>query len=449
MVKPLRLPVCLVAAGLARTAIAADVPAPTEPPSLGLRVGGSVLPVEPPDLHAIEATRDAPADHAAVWSPLAVWPGKRKDAAGVWDLAPRYDDDGSPILGGLFRQLLPETLRVARADTGVEFVADRDYRVNAEWAQVAAIDGRLGAPGVTNLRVTAKAAMQRIDLVQRAADGTVTLKRGVSRLVCPVRPDPDAGCEAVAGVYVAPWRREGGWKVLAEDILPVRAVEPVAPIRPEAVTETLAKLRAGGEVKVAFMGDSITLGAEAGKWWSDDSTTWRGRVVRGLRARFPQATVTEIQAFRGGRGIAFGCEAFEETVRPAAPDLLFVQLGINDANAPVGKGPMTPLAEFARHFDALVAKARGAGMEVVVLTTMQANPFDAGGTAARWPAYVEAQKATAERHGAGVADTHAEWMNLTFSGIPPFSQLHNWINHPNAEGHRLFAEVVLRFFPPK
>jgi hypothetical protein len=79
---------------------------------------------------------------------------------------------------------------------------------------------------------------------------------------------------------------------------------------------------------------------------------------------------------------------------------------------------------------------------------MQANPFDASGTAARWPRYVAAQIATAERHGAGVADTYSEWMNLTFSGIPPFSQLHNWINHPNAAGHALFAEVVLRFFPP-
>jgi lysophospholipase L1-like esterase len=414
---------------------------PTVPPSLAVAAGTTVLDVAPPDLLALDYTRAAPADHVPSGSPLSVWPG-------AWALAPRYDDDGSLILGGLFRQLLPETLRVTRTSDGAEFVAGRDFVVNAEWAQVAAVEGRLGAPGSTNLHVTAKAAMQRIDLLQAKADGTLSLKRGCSRIVCPVRPEPDAGCSAVATVYVAPWRRDGAWKVLAEDILPIAPAPPVQPIRPEAVTRTLAKLRAGQAVKIAFMGDSISLGAEAGRWWSDDSTTWRGRVLRTLRARFPKSAITELQAFRGGRGIAFGVEVFEETVRPAAPDLLFIQLGINDANAPVGGAPMTPPEAFAQHFDGLVARARAADIEVVVLTTMQANPFDASGTAARWPRYVAAQIATAERHGAGVADTYSEWMNLTFSGIPPFSQLHNWINHPNAAGHALFAEVVLRFFPP-
>jgi lysophospholipase L1-like esterase len=409
---------------------------------------GATFSLPPPELYLVSTNLTAPGNCSSDWSPLAQWPGGTKGEPLALGFTPRYDDDGSLILGGAFRQLLPESVIIKPAEGGDAFINGRDYILNAEWAQVAALAGRLGTPGSNRIDIAASIALQRIDLVQVDAGGTPSVRQGVSRLVCPERPDPAPGCRALAGVYIAPWRRGGVWTVTQDDILPVRLDSPlVMPVRPEAARNTLAKLRAGEKVKIAFIGDSITLGAEAGPWWRDDSATFRGRVLRTLRERFPQATIEEIQAFKGGRGITYVHEAFSEIVEPAKPDLVVIGIGINDAHAEQDGRPTVPIEAFKPLFAKLVERAKTSGAEVIVHTSMETNPFDANGDAHRWPEYREAMLCVAERRGVGVADTGAVWQNQRLCGVPPFSQLHNWINHPGSKGHGLFAETVLQFFP--
>jgi len=85
-------------------------------------------------------------------------------------------------------------------------------------------------------------------------------------------------------------------------------------------------------------------------------------------------------------------------------------------------------------------------MEVILVVTMQQNPWMKTDVARRWLDYRKALLELGEEEKVGVADVYTEWMNLATRGIPPFSQLHNWINHPGAFGHGVYAEVVLRFF---
>ena len=404
--------------------------------------------LQTPELYNVSTNIAVPGDYSSDWSPLSQWPGGKAGEPQAWKFTPKYDDDGSLILGGAFRQLLPETVVIKPVGINDAFVNGRDYILNTEWAQVAALEGRMGPAGSNRVAVAASIAMQRIDLIQVDAAGTPSVRRGVSRLVCPERPDPAPGCRALAGVYIAPWRRGGVWTVTQDDILPITLDSPlVMPVRPEAVGNTLAKLRAGNPVKIAFIGDSITLGAEAGPWWRDDSATFRGRVMRTLRERFPRSTIEEVPAFKGGRGIEYVHEAFSEIVEPAKPDLVLIGIGINDAHAEINGKPTVPIEEFKPLFAKLVERAKAMGADVIIHTSMETNPFDANGDAQRWPEYREAMLCVAERSGIGVADTGAVWQNQRLCGIPPFSQLHNWINHPGSKGHGLFAETVLRFFP--
>ncbi len=433
-----RFILCLAACAAPLSALA-DVPVP-----------GWSISVPDPDTQHYSENRAAPADWRPGWTDRGGWPTGSKDTFGAWSFAPKYENN-SLLLGGLFRQVIPGSVKVTSADGGTVFVEGTDYRVNYEWGCLAGVDGRLGTPGSAKLHVEADIALQRLDLVQKDAAGTLSVKKGEARLVCPELPAPDEGCLAVAGVYTG-ILRDGRREILPEDVrLIAEGAEGGAPrfIRnPGAVAKTLGKLRAGEEVSVAFVGDSITLGAEAGLWWSDDSKTWRGRVVRGLMARFPKAKVTEIRAFQGGRGIAYGLDTFRKAAVPARPDLVFVALGVNDAHEDVpGKGGRTPLAEFAEGVGTLLRECREGGMEAVVLTSMQVNPFAANGDAERWPRYMDVLKSAAESEGAGLADTYAMWMSLEREGIAPYSQLHNWINHPGEWGHGRFAEVVMEFFP--
>ena len=461
MTKPLHaLATLLILAALAAGCISTNSNKGAEVASFGklaIRVGSGetavVLPVASPELFQISTNFAAPGNYSARCFDGYQWP----DARGVM---PRYDElDGSIILGGGFRQILPESVEITSTNGAQLYIEGRDYRLNTEWAQFAAIDGRLGT---NTLRVKAALAMQRIDLLQASvsAEGGYSLKQGVSRLVCPQIPEPDAGHRAVAGIYVAPWRRGTVWAVTQEDIFPIssksvelerkssRQSRLVAAQNAAAIVKTRAKLESGVPVTVAFIGDSITLGAEAGRWWSDDSATYRGRVMRGLRERFPNSEITEVQAFQGGKGIEFVAETFQNLVAPSNPDLIILGIGVNDAHEKLpGSGiPAVAPEAFAKLFDKILSDSAAIGAEVIIHTSMQTNPFDANGDAARWDAYLKIQRRLAVAHKVAVADTYAAWNAQSQDGIPPFSQLHNWINHPGANGHKLFADTILRLF---
>ncbi len=84
----------------------------------------------------------------------------------------------------------------------------------------------------------------------------------------------------------------------------------------------LAKLRGGGEVRIAFLGGSIT--AQPG---------WRPKTLRWFQEQFPTAKVSEINAAIGGTGSDLGVFRLRHDVLEHRPDLLFVEFAVNDGGA--------------------------------------------------------------------------------------------------------------------
>lgn len=434
---------------------------PARPPDLTLTVeagsatlpdgrtvdfAGAKLSFDPPQTNERSVTAKAPGSHATWWAPWQPWPKQGNPLA----LKPSYDEEGTLILGGLFRQIDPGSVVVTSDDGSKTFTRDEDYVLNDDWGQVGSLNDRLGKPGEADIKVTWTIALQRIDLIQANAAGKVSVKKGTSRIVCPAIPEPDADRTAIAGVYIAPWQRRGRYVITQEDIYPIQPAPPVLPINKTAIADALKKLADDDEVKIAFMGASITLGAEAGSWWDDLWTEknlgYPSRVVVGLRRRFPKATITPIAAFKGGTETKYGLEQMEEVVIPAKADLVLIAFGGNDAAGPVGRPPRNPPEQFKKDIRAMVLRAKEAGMDVILVVTMQQNPWHPSGVVKRWPAYRQALIDVANEEGVGCADVYTEWVNQATRGIPPWSQLHNWINHPGAAGHRLYADVILRFF---
>ncbi|HEY0946000.1 MAG TPA: SGNH/GDSL hydrolase family protein, partial [Opitutaceae bacterium] len=103
-----------------------------------------------------------------------------------------------------------------------------------------------------------------------------------------------------------------------------------------------AKAGAGGEVRVAFLGGSITA-AEG----------WRVHTLANLRGAFARATFTEIFAAVPGSGSNYGAARLARDVLQHRPDLLFVEFAVND-------GTGSPRVE--------------AQMEGIVRQTWAANP---------------------------------------------------------------------------
>lgn len=465
-----RMAVTVTVVGLlaATACVAADEwrVVPTDPVSLGVVVGpgkvtladGTVreiaetrLTMAGPEVRAFEAAVNVPGNYLATYENWDRWPGTdpKKNRLAV-ALGPPRDEVNTPILGGLYGALVPGSLRVTSEDGTRLFAEGTDYVVHRHWPQIMAVDARLGAADA-KVRVSCNIALQRLDLLQVSGAGELSIKRGKSVLVCPELPEADAGHRALAGIYVAPWKTGEGHAIPAEHILPIRPVAPAAPVNPGALSAALEKLRAGQDISFAFLGDSVTLGAEAGAWWehlwTEKNQGYASRVVVGLRQRFPKATITPIAAFKGGITTSAAAGLFEREVAAKRPDVLVIAFGLNDADGPLTGGPKNPPAQFKKDVRAIIAKAKESGTSVLLVTPFQPSPFRANGVATRILDYRKALLELAEEEQVACADVYTDWMSQASRGIPPFSQLHNWINHPGPVGHALYAETILRFFP--
>ncbi|PTY02240.1 hypothetical protein DB346_08980 [Verrucomicrobia bacterium LW23] len=450
----LRLATAVLALALAAVvpvpALAGPAPAvtPTSPASLQIKAGDIALTIDPPEIQEF-AARDK--EGKLVEAP-------QKPADKPIRLTPGYDTTRTHILGNLYLTFQPETLTVT-SESGTPYVRGIDFEFKDDTGVITNKDGRMKG----KVDAKAKGALQRLDLVQADATGKLSVKKGKSVVVCPELPAPDPGNTAVAGIYVAPWRAAKNpffaenpagiagateYAVTQHEILPITAATPVPVADPDRLSPVLAKLRNGGTVKIALMGDSIMLGAESTRWWDDKydekSLTWKGRLIHALRQRFPKATIEVVEAYRGGVTVAYGLEKLP-TVLAAKPDLVIMSFGVNDADPQVGK--RTP-EEFGAAVAEIMTKAREINAALLYVTPFPLIPWVNNQQGPRMEAsFIPVMKQVSAANGAALVDVNAEYKQMNAHGIPWWSQNHNWHNHPGDFGHKIYAEAVLRAFP--
>jgi lysophospholipase L1-like esterase len=164
-------------------------------------------------------------------------------------------------------------------------------------------------------------------------------------------------------------------------------------------------------------------------------------VIDGLKAKYPAATINQTLAYKGGMEAADAAAQtlFNDKILNATnkPDLVVIALGMNDDDT----------AAFKTAINNFISQAQAKGIEVLLVSTMQSNPFVE--PLINEPTRAEIAQATrdiAASRNVALADVWTEWQNQAFLGIPPWSQLHNWSNHPGVPGHQLYANTILRFF---
>lgn len=105
----------------------------------------------------------------------------------------------------------------------------------------------------------------------------------------------------------------------AADLEPVTAVECR---ERSGLPNFLAKARAGSDVRIAYLGGSIT--AQDG---------WRPLTLEWFRAQFPKSQFKEINAAIGGTGSDLGVFRLRHDVLEYHPDLLLIEFAVNDSGA--------------------------------------------------------------------------------------------------------------------
>ncbi len=94
------------------------------------------------------------------------------------------------------------------------------------------------------------------------------------------------------------------------------------------LNNTVYRLTKEKKLTVGYFGGSITEGAGASVW---DETSWRANITRFLRARYPEAEITEVNAAIGGTGTDLGFYRCEHDLLRGNPDLVFIEFAVNDS----------------------------------------------------------------------------------------------------------------------
>ena len=115
------------------------------------------------------------------------------------------------------------------------------------------------------------------------------------------------------------------------------------------------RAQTGEALTVVFFGGSLTWGANAS---DPNATSYRGRMMRWLRERYPQAPFTFHDAAIGGTGSTLGINRLERDVLAHEPDLVFLDFTAND-----GLDQDTP--HQAACYEAIVRELVGRGIPVV------------------------------------------------------------------------------------
>jgi lysophospholipase L1-like esterase len=340
------------------------------------------------------------------------------------------------------------TLRTAKAGKGTLLKEGADYLLDSEWGHLG-ISPKSQVTPQDAVYASYQVSLRRTDTVQVDGAGKASLKQGTPHISAPVPPEADAGCKAVAHIFVD----HRATAVTPEAIYPIleTPAQAVTATTKGRIPKTLAKLKAGEPVTIVCLGDSVTAGGNA----STPEHRYVDVFAAGLKERFPKAKIDVQNISAGGSGSRHWLHpdknpyrgmtgpdnpARFERVVEAKPDLLTIEF-VNDAS-------LSP-AQVEEAYGDILKRIEPLGTEVILITPhftmLRMMGFKTMQEAEKRP-YVLALREFANKHQLGLADASARWEHLGKEGIPYLTLLDNTINHPDDRGHLLFAEELWKCF---
>lgn len=198
-----------------------------------------------------------------------------------------------------------------------------------------------------------------------------------------------------------------------------------------ALPDFVRRLQTGQPVKLAGFGDSIT-----GVYYHTGGRRAWPEILGGLlQAVHPQARIGIINAGISGNTAAQALARLERDVIAHRPDLVAVQLGMNDV-------VHTAAAAFAANLREIVTRLHAQGAGVLLMTPNAIDPADQHWPAAKVQAYAGIVRTLAAELRVPLADTHRAFAQQLETGGPAWHRLLSDLIHPNFRGHTLIARTA-------
>ncbi|MBN2294710.1 MAG: SGNH/GDSL hydrolase family protein [Pirellulales bacterium] len=332
--------------------------------------------------------------------------------------------------------MTPGSVVVRSVSGDTTYEKGKDYLVDETWGMLGRVaGGRIAADEV--VAIDYKFSTCRLDTIQVAANGTVSLRKGGEATTCPHPAGADEGCLALANVFV----RYNAAELKAGDIFPIGPALPAPTAQESAkkasrVAKARAKLQAGEKLLVGFWGDSVTCGGDA----SRVETRFPDATIIALRKKYPRAKIEFFNAGIGGSNSMGRLPNLDKDVLQKKPDLVVIEF-VND----MGFSPDIMRKNYYQAID----RIRGIGAEVILITPHFMWPRSMGMKDCRGidrRLACQTLREIAEEKQVGLADAARVWQHLYKVGIPYTTLLKNGFNHPDDRGHQIFVDELMKFF---
>jgi lysophospholipase L1-like esterase len=250
----------------------------------------------------------------------------------------------------------------------------------------------------------------------------------------------------------------------------------------------MKKLEMGENLRIAFLGDSITEGCfEAESSAEDDKYVYHSRLIRMLEEKYPKARIEKINAGVGGDIAGMGLFRLQKDVIDKKPDLAVVCFGVNDtafcfmnrltAFLKWGNGFLNSIADkcekksfeylkggqpkeaYTYALDEIFRQLKDKGIETILLlpNSVCSKPKVKENNAA-FKAYaamgarfvkngtmdtmMNAARNVAAKHHVPVADAYTRWKEAAKNTDDEAAMFANGFNHPNRELHQILADAI-------
>jgi len=209
------------------------------------------------------------------------------------------------------------------------------------------------------------------------------------------------------------------------------------------LSNTYAKLTGENKLTVAYIGGSITSGASA----NDPNTgSWRPLVTSWLKEKFPAAAITEVNTAVGSSGSMLPVFYMDQRVVPHKPDLVFLELAINDHLAAYSE------SQVMMQYETIIRKLLVANPYCEFVAVYTTN--DVVSATDKFFPQAAAQDAVAAHYGIASINV-GKRLRVERGLINPKGPSGEYTNkwkaffsdsvHPNDKGHQAYASYVKEF----
>ena len=347
--------------------------------------------------------------------------------------------------------LIPSSFTMS-TKSGLSLLRGKDFDLENQWGVFGRLPGgKLHAH--EPVTISYRYYLQRIDSIYQEKAGGLGFQEGISRIGTPLPPTLPDGARRLVNIWIENGN-EGALQStnifqITEDQPPRDRELHLDKVR-EMLPKTIKKLEQGKPIAILAWGDSVTDGA----CLSNKSDGWQHVFVRRLQAQYPKARITLHTEAWPAHNTESYLEAppgtphnFQDSVLALHPDLVISEF-VNDASLSA--------AETKARYSFLLTKFQAIQAEWIILTPAYTSLWMGE---QNWRGYsdqhfldedprpyVVVLRQFSGKRGVVIADAAMRWGRLWRQGIPYTTLLLNSINHPDARGHKIYADSLLALF---